>query len=150
MVLFSDGESHDHSKAVRVAQEMRDNGVEILCVGIGNANGQSFTRLMKQLKEISSKPEYTFKTTMNALNTIENSLVKDMCEAISKYTQLNNSRLYYRFQVRLQAPSPARVGYPVHISRAMVLNFRESFIKVFFPTRCMCKQALPEWRTMCR
>ncbi|CAB3983251.1 neural cell adhesion molecule 1-like [Paramuricea clavata] len=81
VVLFSDGESHDHSKAVRVAQEMRDNGVEILCVGIGN--GQTQNRLMKQLKELSSKPGYTFNITMNALNTIENSLVKDMCEAIS-------------------------------------------------------------------
>ena len=83
VVLFSDGESHDHSKAVRVAQEMKDNGVEVLCVGIGN--GLAVDRLMRQLREISSKPEYTFKITMNALNTIENSLVKDMCKAISKY-----------------------------------------------------------------
>jgi ribose 5-phosphate isomerase len=82
VVLFSDGESHDHSKAVRIAQEMKDNGVEILCVGIGNGN--TIERLIKQLKEISSKPEYTFKITVNALNTIEESLVKDMCEAISK------------------------------------------------------------------
>ena len=82
VVLFSDGESHDHSKAVRIAQEMKDDGVEILCVGIGNGN--TIERLIKQLKEISSKPEYTFKITVNALNTIEESLVKDMCEAISK------------------------------------------------------------------
>jgi ribose 5-phosphate isomerase len=61
---------------------MKDNGVEILCVGIGNGN--TIERLIKQLKEISSKPEYTFKITVNALNTIEESLVKDMCEAISK------------------------------------------------------------------
>ena len=83
VVLFSDGESQDHSKAVRVAREMKDKGVEILCVGIGK--GLNVARLMRQLREISSKPKYTFKIAMNALNTIENSLVKDMCEAISKY-----------------------------------------------------------------
>ncbi len=85
MVLFSDGQSHDQSKAVRVAREMKEKGVEILCVGIGN--GITVERLIEKLKEISSKPEYTFKSTVNALNTIEDTLVKDMCEAISKQTQ---------------------------------------------------------------
>ena len=86
MVLVSDGKSHDHRKAVRVARKMKQKGVKILCVGIGR--GRKVDRLIKQLQEISSKPEYTFKTTMNALDTIENSLVKDMCEPISKYTQI--------------------------------------------------------------
>jgi hypothetical protein len=86
VVLVSDGKSHDHRKAVRVARKMKRKGVTILCVGIGR--GRKVDRLIKQLQEISSKPEYTFKTTMNALDTIENSLVKDMCEPISKYTQI--------------------------------------------------------------
>jgi predicted RNase H-like nuclease len=86
VVLVSDGKSHDHRKAVRVARKMKQKGVTILCVGIGR--WRKVDRLIKQLQEISSKPEYTFKTTMNALNTIENSLVKDMCEPISKSTQI--------------------------------------------------------------
>ena len=85
VVLFSDGQSHDHTRAVRVAREMKDAGVAILCVAIGR--GQNADQLMKQLKEISSKDEYTFKSNVNALKTIEDSLVKDMCEAISKYTE---------------------------------------------------------------
>ena len=86
LVLFSDGEAQDQSKAVRVAREMKANGVAILCVAIGK--GQNVYKLMEQLKQISSKKEYTFKSNINALDTIEDSLVKDMCEAISKYTEL--------------------------------------------------------------
>lgn len=82
IVLFSDGQSHDHSYAVRVAREMKDNGVAILCVAIGK--GQKLYTLFKKLKEISSKPEYTFKININAMNTIADSLVKEMCDAVSK------------------------------------------------------------------
>ena len=90
--MFSDGQSHDQTRAVRVAQEMKEKGVVILSVAIGN--GLSVERLMKKLKEISSKPEYTFKSTINALNTIEDTLVKDMCEAISEYISLNCIQLF--------------------------------------------------------
>ena len=43
---------------------------------------------MTQLTQISSKNEYSFKSNVNALDTIEDLLVKDMCEAImvSTYT----------------------------------------------------------------
>ena len=90
LVLFSDGQSHDQSRAVRVAREMNAKGVAILCVAIGK--GQVVNALMEKLQEISSKKEYTFKSSINALDTIEDSLVKDMCEAISKYTALCKSK----------------------------------------------------------
>ena len=85
LVLFSDGEAHDQSKAVRVAREMKAKGVAILSVAIGK--GQTVNKLMEQLQQISSKKEYTFKSNFNALATIEGSLVKDMCKAVGKYTE---------------------------------------------------------------
>lgn len=42
---------------------------------------------MTQLQQISSKNEYSFKSNVNALDTIEDLLVKDMCEAIIVSTQ---------------------------------------------------------------
>ncbi|XP_028392610.1 von Willebrand factor A domain-containing protein 2-like [Dendronephthya gigantea] len=81
LVVFSDGQSHDHSKAVNMARKMKEKGVAILCVAIGN--GITVNRLTRMLQQISSKPEYTFKSSVNALNTIEDSLVKNMCETIS-------------------------------------------------------------------
>lgn len=83
LVLFSDGQSHDHSRAVVEARKMKEKGVSILCVAIGS--GLTVNRLTRKLKEISSKPEYTFNSSVNALNTIEDSLVKNMCDTISKY-----------------------------------------------------------------
>lgn len=83
VVLYSGGESHDQPKAVRVARQMKAKGVALLCVAINKA--QRVGRLMKQLQEISSKAEYTFKSNFNALNTIKDSLVKEMCEEIGKY-----------------------------------------------------------------
>ena len=80
LVLFSDGKAHDQSKAVRVAREMKAKGVTILSVAIGK--GQTVNKLMEQLQQISSKKEYTFKSNVNALATIEDSLVKDMCKAV--------------------------------------------------------------------
>ena len=82
LVLCSDGASQDHAQAVKAAQAMKNKGVEILCVGIGQGN--TVQTLMNQLKQLASKPEYLFQTAMGAMNTIENTLVKDMCEAAGK------------------------------------------------------------------
>ena len=84
LFLFSDGASHDQNRAERVAQEMKTEGVAILCVGIGKS--QYLNVYMEKLRKIASKKEYAFKSNINALATIEDSLVKEMCEAISKYT----------------------------------------------------------------
>ena len=86
VVLFTDGESNDFSKAVRVAREMRDKGVAILCVAIGR--GQLVDRLVKQLQQISSKDEYIFKSNIDALDAIKDSLVKETCEATGKHTDV--------------------------------------------------------------
>ena len=82
LVLFSDGLPNDQSKAVRVAREMKAKGVAIFCVAIGE--GQAVNELMEKLQEISSKKEYTFKSSLSTLDSIEDPLVKDMCERISK------------------------------------------------------------------
>ena len=84
VVLFSDGASSDQDTAQRVAKEMKANGVAILCVAIGN--NEEVDNLFKQLQEISSKPEYTFKSNIDALDAIKDSLVKEICEAIGKHT----------------------------------------------------------------
>lgn len=86
LVLFTDGESSDHGTAVQAAQQLKARDVAILCVGIGN--GATVNRLIHQLKELASKPEYVFKSNMNALNTIENELVKDICKSIRKYARI--------------------------------------------------------------
>ena len=85
VVLFTDGESSDHGKAVRVAREMKDKGVAILCVAIGKGQLDS---LRKQLQQISSKDEYIFKSNIDALDAIKDSLVKETCEAIGKHTDV--------------------------------------------------------------
>ncbi|XP_028392830.1 von Willebrand factor A domain-containing protein 2-like isoform X2 [Dendronephthya gigantea] len=80
VVIFTDGRSDDHSRAVQFAQELKANHVAILCVGIGQ--GRTVYRLIKQLNQLASKREYVFKSPINALDTIENALVKEICEAI--------------------------------------------------------------------
>lgn len=82
LLLFSDGASHDQSRAVRIVREMNAKGVTILCVAIGR--GQAINNLMKKLQQIASMKDYVFKSNIHALDTIEDSLVKDICERISK------------------------------------------------------------------
>ena len=83
LVLFSDGESQDHARAVATAQAMKNTGVEILCVGIGQ--GRTNQKLIEQLRQLVSKPQYLFQTAIDAINTIENSLVGEICEAARKW-----------------------------------------------------------------
>ena len=61
---------------------MKAKGAEVLCVGIGKSKANA--RLIRQLQELASKPEYVFETTFDVLETIENTLVKEVCEAIGK------------------------------------------------------------------
>ena len=84
LVLFSDGQSHDQSAAESVARKMKAKDVAIFCVAIDK--GKTVDQLVGKLQQISSKKEYTFKSHVDALKTIEDSLVQDMCDAISEYT----------------------------------------------------------------
>ena len=67
LVLFSDGKSGDHARAVTAAQAMKNKDVEILCVGIGEGN--TVQNLMEQLEQLATKPGYLFQTAMGAMNT---------------------------------------------------------------------------------
>ncbi|XP_028392831.1 von Willebrand factor A domain-containing protein 2-like [Dendronephthya gigantea] len=80
LVLFTDGQSSDHNKAVQAASQLKGSGVAILCVAIGN--GATSTSLLRQLGDLASKQEYVFKSNMNALDKIEDELVKDICISI--------------------------------------------------------------------
>ena len=82
LLVFSDGQSHDHSKAVRETTQMKKEGVAVLCVAIGG--GATNGRLIGQLQQLASKPEHVFKSAMDALDTIEDTLVKDMCDVVGK------------------------------------------------------------------
>ena len=92
LVLFTDGKSYDHIAAVQAAQQLKAGDVAILCVAIGK--GATSNQLIEQLTQLASKPEYVFKSNINALNAIENELVRKICISIRKYTTKKYMPLY--------------------------------------------------------
>ena len=72
---------------MRETNQMKKEGVAVLCVAIGK--GAVNGKLLQQLKQLASEPEHVFKSAMDALDTIEDTLVKDMCEVIGKKLTLH-------------------------------------------------------------
>lgn len=90
---MSDGMSDDHNKAVEIARKLKDKGVVILCVAIGEGN--QIKRFREKLREIASESEYMFNCRASDLNTIKDSLVEVMCNAsICKCNLVENYSVY--------------------------------------------------------
>ncbi|XP_028392832.1 von Willebrand factor A domain-containing protein 2-like [Dendronephthya gigantea] len=80
LVIFTDGQSSDHNRAVQAAAQLKGSGVAILCVAIGD--GATNPTLLQQLGDLASKPGYVFKSNVAALDTIKNELVREICKSI--------------------------------------------------------------------
>ncbi|XP_062584741.1 matrilin-2-like [Saccostrea cucullata] len=77
-VIITDGQSDDKSSTLSEAQLLRNNGVIIFSVGVGDGVDES------ELQGMATKASYVFDvSTFSALNSIRDKLARTTCDVIS-------------------------------------------------------------------
>ena len=79
LILYTDGKSTDKQVALDEAEQLKQNGVKIICVGIGNNADLDSLKKMASPSCEGTGDKLVFQADFHELDTITDAIVEEAC-----------------------------------------------------------------------